>query len=196
MNSSATRREWLQSGGLMLAGLCLPRLAVGADQPVAEIRLHSTRDGGRVWFDPVGLWVRSGTMIRWINELNVHTVAAYHPRNNDHALRIPRGAEPWDSGYLTRPGDRFEITLTEIGVYDYYCAPHEAAGMAGRIIVQEPAGPGTLAYDYFRDDESKSHWKPVPDRVQAALPPVETIMAQRVVHARRGGRPVADRMNR
>lgn len=181
MSSNTARREWLRSGGLMLAGLLLPRGPVSAASAVEEIRLRSTADGGRVWFDPVGLWVARGTTIRWVNEANVHTATAYHPANDNHALRIPGRAAPWDSGYLVNPGDSFEITLSDPGVYDYYCAPHEAAGMVGRIIVDRPVGPGTLPFDYFSDHESKRHWKPVPDQARATFPAVETIMAQRVV---------------
>ena len=33
------------------------------------------------------------------------------------------------------PGEAFEVMLTEPGVYDYYCVPHEHAGMVGRIVV-------------------------------------------------------------
>ena len=37
------------------------------------------------------------------------------------------------------PGESFAVELTEPGVYDYYCIPHEHAGMVGRIVV---GGPG------------------------------------------------------
>lgn len=181
MSSSVTRREWLQSGGLMLAGLLAPRLVCAAAAPVVEVRLRSSADGGSVWFDPPGLLVQRSTTVRWINGASVHTSTAYHPRNDNHALRIPRSAEPWDSGYLAHPGEAFEVTLTDPGVYDYYCAPHEAAGMVGRIIVERPAGPGRLAFDYFSDDPLKSHWKPVPEKAWARFPAVEAIMARGVV---------------
>lgn len=165
----------------MLAGLLAPRLVWAAAAPVVEVHLRSSADGGRVWFDPPGLLVQRGTTVRWVNGANVHTSTAYHPRNDNHALRIPRSAEPWDSGYLVNPGDAFEVTLTEPGIYDYYCAPHEAAGMVGRIIVERPTGPGRLTFDYFSDDPSKSHWKPVPEKARTGFPAVEAIMARRVV---------------
>ena len=117
------------------------------------------------------------------NESNVHTPTAYHPANDGHALRIPKAAEPWDSGYLVEPGDRFEVTLTVPGVYDYFCAPHEAAGMVGRIIVGRPGGPGTLPFDYFEGDPATRDWRPVPKAAQAAFPSVEAIMNERVVRA-------------
>ena len=37
--------------------------------------------------------------------------------------------------------------LTVEGVYDYFCAPHEMAGMVGRIIVGRP---GAQPFDDYR----------------------------------------------
>jgi hypothetical protein len=35
------------------------------------------------------------------------------------------------------------------GVYDYFCKPHEAAGMVGRIVVGNPgSGPGTRPFNH------------------------------------------------
>ncbi len=181
MSSSWTRRAWLETGACLLAAPFLPGPATAAEAPVAEILTRSDRDGGRVWFDPVGLWIEPGTIVRWINEVNVHTATAYHPANGSHTLRIPEKAEPWDSGYLVNPGDSFEIALTEPGVYDYYCAPHEAAGMVGRLIVGEPTGPGSRPFDWFKDDSAKRHWKSVPDAARATFPDIDEIMKNRVV---------------
>jgi hypothetical protein len=60
----------------------------------------------------------------------------------NHRLRIPERATPWDSRFLVNPGDRFEVTFAEEGVYDYFGLPHEGAGMVGRLIVGHPGGPG------------------------------------------------------
>ncbi|NOR63305.1 MAG: hypothetical protein GQ535_12535 [Rhodobacteraceae bacterium] len=130
--------------------------------------MESDTLGSKVWFGPVGLLVQPGDTVRWEIRSNVHSVAAYHPANEGHALRIPEGAAPWDSGYLLNPDDNFEVTLTVPGVYDYYCAPHEFAGMVGRIVV----GNGAAAKD----------WSDVPDDVRAAFPEVGEIMAKRAVH--------------
>ena len=103
--------------------------------------MRSDPDGAQVGFDPIGLKVAPGTTVRWVVEANVHTTTAYHPANGGHPLRIPEHAAPWDSDYLVEPGQTFEVTLTAEGVYDYFCTPHEVAGMVGRIIVGRPAGP-------------------------------------------------------
>lgn len=59
--------------------------------------------------------------------------------DGDLPRRIPEGARPRDSGCLTDPGTIFEVTLEAEGVYDYFCRPHEAAGMVGRIVVASGA---------------------------------------------------------
>jgi plastocyanin len=138
-------------------------LAVGAEN-VVEIRLRSDPLGTKVWFDPIGILIEPGQTVRWVNEANVHTSTAYHPANDGHALRIPEAAAPWDSGYLVEPGDRFEVTLAVPGVYDYFCAPHEMAGMVGRIIVGRPGGPGTLPFDYFQGDRRRATGVPCRQR--------------------------------
>ena len=105
--------------------------------------MRSDPEGAHVGFDPIGLRVMPGTVVRWVVEANVHTATAYHPVNGGHPLRIPEQAEPWDLDYLVEPGQAFEVMLTAEGVYDYFCTPHEVAGMVGRIIVGRPGGPGT-----------------------------------------------------
>ncbi|MGH6946078.1 MAG: plastocyanin/azurin family copper-binding protein [Kiloniellales bacterium] len=143
--------------------------------------MRSLGHGAHVGFDPVGLLVQPGTTVRWIVEADVHTTTAYHPNNEAHSLRIPEGAEPWNSDYLVNPGDSFEVTLSAEGVYDYFCAPHELAGMVGRIVVGRPTGPGSLPFDYFESDPATADWMPVPPAAQKAFPPVEEIMQKRLV---------------
>ena len=181
-NNEPTRRAALRAGGLLLAGLAAPAVVRSARAgAVVEIRLRSDALGTKVWFDPIGILIEPGQTVRWVNEANVHTSTAYHPDNDGHALRIPKAAEPWDSDYLVEPSDQFEVTLTVLGVYDYFCAPHEMAGMVGRIIVGQPSGPGTLPFDYFEEDPAARDWRAVPQAAQAAFPPIEAVMNERVV---------------
>ena len=136
--------------------------------------MRSNSDGSVVAFDPVGVLTVPGTTVRWICDENVHT----SPENDSHSLRIPKNAQPWASDYLL-PGQGFEVMLTEEGVYDYFCVPHELAGMVGRIIVGKPTGPGGLPFDYFVSDGH--HWQKVPPAAQRAFPAIAEIMEKKTV---------------
>lgn len=179
-----TRREMLTAGGVLFAGLVLPpgwRIA-GAAEEIVEIRMKSDPQGGHVGFDPIGLVLKPGQTVRWVCEANVHTATAYHPKNNRHSLRIPKSAQPWNSNYLL-PGQRFEVRLTIEGVYDYFCTPHEHAGMVGRLVVGTPSGPGAEPFDYFAGTPEGAGWMPVPKAAQAAFPAIADILREGAVHA-------------
>jgi plastocyanin len=164
-----SRRQMLQIGGGVLAGLAIPRLALAEVSPVA-IRMQGNADGSHVWFDPVGIHIQSGQMIKWINldPGNSHTATAYHPKNINRPLRIPEAAaEPWNSDYLL-PNETFSVILTVQGVYDFFCIPHEHAGMVGRIVVGR-AGPE-------RPVASQEGVEPIPEVALSAFPSVGEII--------------------
>jgi plastocyanin len=154
-----------------LLSLCVATcLAIPASARTFDVRAVMSPDGARVHFEPARLRIEPGDTVRWIQVSGYHSVAAYHPSNGNRELRIPEGAEPWDSGVLLgqypREGSTFEHTFTVGGVYDYFCQPHEAAGMVGRIVVGAPGhGPGTRDFGYA----PQRHWKPVPAAAQDAL---------------------------
>lgn len=160
-----TRRQILWGGGGLVAAA--PFLAKAGD--TVEIGMQGRADGSQVWFDPVGILIRPGQTIRWINRDpgNSHTATAYHPANFDRPRRMPDGVKPWNSDYLL-PDETFSVTFRHPGIYDYYCVPHEHAGMVGRIVVGSPQPPGwKMAGDQAQD---------VPDDALRAFPAIEDIM--------------------
>jgi len=163
-----SRRRLVAGGACLLATPAL-RLATAAPA-TALVWMRSDPEGASVGFDPIGLWVAPGTTIRWVVEANVHTATAYHPANGGHPLRIPERARPWDSDYLVEPGQSFAVLLTVEGTYDYFCLPHEAAGMVGRIIVGRPGGPG-----------ARTPGDELLPAARTALPSARRIMAERTV---------------
>ncbi|KAB2882850.1 MAG: hypothetical protein F9K34_13390 [Albidovulum sp.] len=166
---TASRRLVLTLGGGALATLTMAARIGAAAVEVIEMR--GTERGDRVWFAPRGLAVATGTTLRFVNldKGNSHTATAYHPALFDRRRRIPAGAQPWDSDFLL-PDESFEVTLTAPGVYDYYCLPHEMAGMAGRIVVGDPADPGW--------EDASSDTEDVSPEVLASLPSAEDILAR------------------
>jgi plastocyanin len=170
-----SRRHVLRIGGGLLAGLACPRLPL-ADEPI-EIRMQGNTDGSHVWFDPVGLHIQPGQTIRWLNldPGNSHTATAYHPKNFEHPLRIPEGAQPWNSDYLL-PNEAFSVTLTVEGVYDFFCIPHEHAGMVGRIIAGQPGRAPAASVS-----AQAAGGEPIPDIALQAFPAVADIMRRGIV---------------
>ncbi|WP_192248738.1 plastocyanin/azurin family copper-binding protein [Mesorhizobium silamurunense] len=168
-----TRREILGAGGGLAAALSLSSLAVWGGE-IVEIKMQGNEDGSHVWFDPIGILIKPGQTIRWINlnPGNSHTTTAYNPANFERPLRMPKAAKSWDSDYLL-PNESFSVTFTEQGVYDYFCIPHEHAGMVGRIIVGEPEMHGWTELVGTNGD--------LPEVALKAFPTVEDIMTKGIV---------------
>ena len=155
-----------------------------ASAATVEIKLVQA-PAGDAYFDPAGVRIAPGDTVRWVQMSGFHSITSYHPRNDNHELRIPESAEPWDSDILLadypKSGATFERVFTVPGVYDYFCKPHEMAGMVGRIVVGEPGdGPGTKPFGYAPGE----HWKPIPEVARKAFPPIADILQKRIVRVR------------
>lgn len=173
-----TRRQALWGGGGFLAVLsCSGEVRAGN---MMKIVMKGNQDGSRVWFDPIGLHVNPGQTVQWTNldAGNSHTATAYDPANFNRPRRIPNGAKAWDSDYLL-PGETYNVTLTLPGVYDYYCVPHEHAGMVGRIVVGTPPSVGWQAPHNKPGAESA-----LPKAALANFPSIEQIVREGMVHYR------------
>jgi len=164
------RRTLLVAGGGLLVLAATTKYACAKD--VIEIEMSGSSSGSHVWFKPRGLLIPKGTTVRWINsdKGNSHTITAYHP-DNGKSNRIPNAADPWDSGYIM-PGNDYEHTFDVEGVYDYFCIPHEQAGMVGRIIVGDVPGSDHP----YEDSNSK-----LPKAAVDMLPTVKDILAHKTV---------------
>lgn len=87
-------------------------------------------------FEPGTLTVPRGATVTWRNGGQVPHTATDDPakvQNKANAV-LPGGAQPWDSGTITA-GQSWSHTFTTPGEYTYFCVPHEAAGMVGKVIV-------------------------------------------------------------
>ncbi|MFB6353031.1 MAG: plastocyanin/azurin family copper-binding protein [Halobacteriales archaeon] len=114
-------------------------------------------------FDPAGLHVEAGDVVRFDGEMQNldddpaperisgdHTVTAYHPAVS-RQRRIPPEATPFSSPMIGQDVSWLYQFETE-GVYDIYCVPHESLGMVMRIVVGDetdtefgdPGQPGAI----------------------------------------------------
>ncbi len=87
-------------------------------------------------FVPDKLTVRVGETVTWQNSGSVaHTVTADPAKAQNKAhVKLPAGAEPWDSGILTG-GQSWSRRFDVPGEYAYFCIPHEANGMVATLTV-------------------------------------------------------------
>ena len=154
---AVSRRTMLATVGAGV--LALPRLGFGQ---TAVVRVGLAFPRGQYFFDPAGIWVAPGGTVRWefafnggVGALMGVSVTAFHPANENHELRIPETAKPFDSGPMNRAANgfiRFEHAFDVEGTYDYFSITHESIGMVGRVVVGRPGGPAEQAPGYGARD--------------------------------------------
>ena len=162
-DDGVSRRAFLRGAGAAGgAGVAVAGVTGAASgQEEATHRIEMT-DG--LVFDPDSLTVAPGDTVVWETVGSVgHSVTAYEDE-------LPEGVEFWSSGDLdseqaardaypdegdVASGDTYEHTFETEGVYDYFCVPHEAAGMVAELEVVEggatPAGGGGPAIPQVPD---------------------------------------------
>jgi len=143
------RRSFLRSVGGVAAVGATPALA---GCPTGNAATGGDHDVGMTVrkFRPATIEVPPGTTVVWKNTSKQgHTVTAYEDL-------IPDGAEFWSTGdfgsqaaaesayYNGLKGwisqdQTYERTFEVVGEHEYYCIPHEAAGMKGTVVVSEDA---------------------------------------------------------
>ena len=88
-------------------------------------------------YEPARVTVQVGDTVLWRNNSDLmHTVTADPDEAMDPAhVHIPEGGQPFNSGNLAA-GETFRHTFETPGRWQYFCIPHEAAGMIGEVIVE------------------------------------------------------------
>jgi plastocyanin len=162
-------------------------------QPPVTIRLALNYPNGQYYFDPVGVFIPVGGTVRWgfpfsggVGALMGITISAFHPANDNHELRIPEQAQPFDSGPMNKATDGFvgfEHTFTVEGTYDYFSASHEVLGMVGRIVVGKPGGPAEQAPGYGGRD-GRAVVYPAEAAILAACPSAEIVARKTIPYPR------------
>ena len=146
MSSKIDRRHFLILAGSSIAGLGafsqggLPPQDSVTESNTPRILALFSYNGGIYYYNPAGLFIPVGQRVEWVG-VGRRGVTAYHPSIDDHELRIPEGAKPFDSESMGS-GGTFKWTFEVEGTYDYYSRAYEYLGMVGRIIVGKPGGHG------------------------------------------------------
>jgi plastocyanin len=151
------RRQALKLSGMGMLGALLSGLQeksssgaqrqAAAEPGVAVVRITNSYATGQWFFDPIGVFIEKGQKVRWVARQMGGSVYAFHPSNDNHELRIPENARPFNSGEFPlmrteyKGMNVFEWTFDVEGTYDYYSRDQESLGMVGRIVVGQPGGP-------------------------------------------------------
>ena len=138
---SVSRRGFLRGG---LGAAALAGAAGSAATAAAQETTTIDMTDGLV-FDPDAVTVAPGTTVVWENVGAIgHSVTAYEDGIPEEADYFASGG--FDGEQAARDaypdgdiggGGTYEHTFDLEGTYEYFCIPHESAGMLGTITVQE-----------------------------------------------------------
>jgi plastocyanin len=126
----APRSNLVVVAALFLLGCSSSNPGASANQ-VPSVTMTDTNQ-----FVPATITIQRGTTLVWSNTGGLpHTVTddLSKAMNKGDAI-LPDGTQPWDSGIITG-GQTYSRTFDVPGQYSYFCVPHEALGMVGRITV-------------------------------------------------------------
>ena len=106
-------------------------MALTLSANAATVKLGT--DSGGLAFDPSTVTIKAGESVEWVNN-------AGFPHNivfDEDAIPGGVNAEALShEDYLNAPGEKVSTKFTEAGTYEYYCEPHQGAGMQGKVVVQ------------------------------------------------------------
>jgi plastocyanin len=103
-------------------------------------------DMNAVAFDPESLTIQQGDTVAWTHAGGeAHSVSAYEDSIPEAASYWASGdfdsesaaREGWENGVgYVQSGQSYVRTFETTGTHEYFCIPHEAAGMEGKVIVE------------------------------------------------------------
>jgi plastocyanin len=118
-----------------------------AAAPAATGATHDVNmvlDGGKYKYDPAELTIKSGDVVQFHNKSGgPHNVSFWSdsiPSGAADALKagMPDQMSPLQSNLLTEQDAVYKVSFANAakGDYKFYCLPHLALGMTGKITVQ------------------------------------------------------------
>lgn len=147
MNPNSTRRSTVKSIGALFVSLMAAGCSDDGGSDEDDNTIDMTDD---LTFEPDELTINVSDTVVWENVgESGHTVTAYEEEIPDDAEYFASGEfdseeaardaySPGDTDSGDIPGgESYEYIFETPGTYEYFCIPHENAGMVGTIDVQE-----------------------------------------------------------
>ncbi|WP_041699638.1 plastocyanin [Thalassoporum mexicanum] len=99
---------------------------IGANPAAADsVTVKMGADNGALKFEPSTVTIKAGDTVKWVNN-----------KAFPHNVVVDGHSELSHTKLMMKPQQEVTSTFDEPGTYDYYCAPHRGAGMAGKVIVE------------------------------------------------------------
>ncbi|WP_435335224.1 plastocyanin/azurin family copper-binding protein [Haloarchaeobius sp. TZWWS8] len=157
-----TRRGFCRGialGGAGLAGTGVVRPVVAQEGTTHTVEMTDT-----LVFEPKELVVAPRDTVRWVNVGNVgHSVTAYEKRIPETAVYFASGGFRFEAAARNNypkgevaSGERYQHTFEELGTYEYFCIPHEGAGMVGSVEVREGGAAAAGPVESILPDSAKT----------------------------------------
>jgi len=124
---------------VVLTALLLPvthysAYAVMEVDTTVDIEAASSDANSGKSYEPKELTIGKGTTVTWINEDSQgHTVTSGNPGDTDAGALFDSAKDP--SGFLIKPGVKWEHTFDVVGEFPYHCQIHP--WMTAKVIVME-----------------------------------------------------------
>jgi plastocyanin len=130
VRASATSSESLKQfvGKALFAASGSLLLAASAN--AATVKMGG--DDGSLGFFPSSVNVAAGEAITFINNKGFPHNVVFDEDAVPSGVKVD---EINHEEYLNAPDEKFDIKLTKAGTYEFYCEPHQGAGMKGTITV-------------------------------------------------------------
>jgi len=113
------------------AGIAASTLALTLSANAAEVKLGT--DSGGLQFVPSSVTIKKGDSVTWKNNAGFPHNVVFDEDECPSGVDVDKLS---NEDYLNAPGETVTRTFNVAGEYNYYCEPHQGAGMAGKIIVQ------------------------------------------------------------
>jgi plastocyanin len=127
------------AGAVSLSAQASPAAGAGA-----TVRIQMKQIGARYVFEPANVTIKVGDVVEFV------AVSGFPHNVQFEPTKIPAGAadvlnrampnrmSPLAGPMLTTANQTYRVSFAgaPVGAYDYFCLPHKALGMTGRITVQ------------------------------------------------------------
>jgi plastocyanin len=129
-SSSSSSSSGFQGIGMAVLAASAGLLVAASSANAATVKMGG--DGGELQFVPSALTVASGETVTFVNNAGFPHNLIFDEDNVPSGVNAEKLSR---EDYLNAPGEKVEVKLVEKGTYEYYCEPHQGAGMKGVITV-------------------------------------------------------------